>query len=332
MRNHLAAVLAVAILLGIATAPSAPAAAADAKSEASALINDLRDAIEGLAAQAEVAAKDVEALSIAGSTRNRDVLLAKVTNLAGNLSDLDTKLRALDLKVSSLSAPKSSKSSSKSSSKTTATSTKETGNSSSAFRVTCEVGDRSVGVGATVTYTAVVSGGSKPYSYSWEGAFKGNSSSQKVTLIDKGTYKQKVTVTDKSGRISTDECPKVEVDNAFADGVDDDTAKRATDAKISILEPSSSAKLVGGQAATIRWKGAGLASGDRLDIYLQSADGLYYYVATSIDKGEQGRGTFVWPSAGTIASEFVPYKVYTLKVCTTDGEICGATKVTLAKP
>jgi hypothetical protein len=335
MRQHLAAAVAAIALVAVATAPSAPASAADAKSEALALINDLRGSLETLAETAESAATRVASLSVSGgSSKNKTVAEAEIKALAADIAALDTKLRALDAKVSSLTASKTTKTTTGSSSSSgSASSGSSSSSSGTGFRVTCEVSDRTAGVGDSVTYTAVVSGGTKPYSYSWTGAFEGNGSSQKASFLDPGTYREKVTVTDKGKKVASDDCPKVEIDDTFSDGVDDDAADRAKNAKLVLSEPVANAKLTAGKSATIRWKATGLASSDQLDVYLEDATAEnVYYIATSLDKGADGKGSYTWPSAGTVASAFVPYGAYTLRVCTVDGEVCAAGKVTIVKP
>lgn len=336
MRQHLAAAVAAIALVVVATAPSAPASAADAKSEALALINDLRGSLETLAETAEGAASRVASLSVSGSSgKNKAVAEAEVKALAADIAALDTKLRALDAKVSLLAVSKTTKSAtgSSSSSGTSSSGSSSTASGGSGLRVTCEVSDRTIGVGDSVTYSATVTGGTKPYSYSWTGSFEGNGSSQKASFLDPGTYRQKITVTDKGKKAASDDCPKVEVDDTFSDGVDDDAADRAKNAKLVLSEPTANAKLAAGVAATIRWKGTGLASSDRLDVYLEDATSEnVYYIATSLDKGADGKGSYTWPSAGTVASAFVPYGAYTLRVCTVDGEVCAAGKVTIVKP
>jgi hypothetical protein len=325
MRHHLAALLAAAALVVLASSSSAPASAADAKSEALSIINDLRGSLDGIADRAKAAAKRAGELQVGGSERSRNVLEAEVEALAYDIAGLDEKLKILDLRVSALSAAPSKRATS------TPARPKSPPSASGSLRVTCEVSDRTVGVGESVTYSAVVSGGAEPYTYAWTGAFRGNGSTQKASFVSAGTFKEKVSVTDKNRKTVSDDCPVVDVDDGFGDGVNDDRASRARNAKLSILAPKSSARLVAGTAGTIEWKSTGLASGDRLDIFLTRGD-VFYYVATSLEKGKSGSDSYVWPSVGALAAEFVPYGEYTLKVCTTDGEICGATKVVVAKP
>lgn len=336
MRQYLAATLAATFLFSVVALPVEPAFAVDkvdAKSEAQALVNDLLSVIEKLVVRAESASIGVGGLAINGSTRERDKLKAEIMSLGADLSKLDTKLRVLDLRLGSLEVSTSTKATAaKTTSKKAAAAKKATTTPvvGGPLRVTCEVSDRTIGPGEIVTYTAEVSGGATPYSYSWTGAFTGNSSSQQATLLDKGSYKEQLTVTDKDKKTATDECPRVDVDSRFASGAGD-VAARTKNAKISILEPDSSARFTAGKVATVRWKTAGLATADRLDVFLSSAEGKIYYLVSTVEQGEDGVGSFVWPSAGTIGSGFVPYGAYTLRVCTTDEEVCGATKVTLAR-
>jgi hypothetical protein len=328
MRHHLAALLAAAALVTLANSSSAPVSAADAKSEALSIINDVRDSLDDLAARAKAAAKRAGELSVSGTTRNRDIVETELEALADDLAELDVTLRTLDLRVSSLSATSTKKTTT-----ATSTSTKTTASSSGGLRVVCEVSDRTVGVGESVTYEAVVSGGTKPYTYAWTGSFKGNGSTQKASFADAGTFREKITVTDKGRKVASDDCPVVDVDEGFDDGVDDDKATRAKNPKISLILPKSNARLTAGTAGTFEWKATGLASNDQLDIFLVG-EKTFYYVATSLEKGTSGSGSgsYVWPSIGALASDFVPYGEYTLKVCTTDGEVCAATRVVIAKP
>lgn len=339
MRQHLAAVLAVAALVALAASvgarlgpgPAAVAASTDAKSEATALVNDVRDALDDIAARAASASADIGRLSVSGSSaKSRDALEDEMRAIARATEALDAKLRALDLRVSSLVAPTSTKVAAASGA---ASPTVVTGSPSGSLTVACDVSDRTVGEGKTVTYTALVSGGVAPYSYTWSGSFSGNSPTQRATLLDPGAYKESVSVKDKKGKTAKDDCPKVEADRRFADGIDDDGAERAKSASISLVAPASGAKLKVGTTTPITWKTSGLVSTDRLDVYLSGgANGVTYHIASSVEKGADGRGTYVWPSAGTVANAFVPYGEYRLSVCTTDDEICAATKVTISRP
>lgn len=326
------AISAVALLVSaaasseISAGPAAAAASLDAKSEALALVTDLRNALDGYAVRVGSAAGSVSRLSVSGSAKTQDAIVAELLSVSRGIEALDVKLKVLDARVTSLSSAAASKTT------TSATAAATSGSTSGSFRVTCEVTDRTVGETETVEYSAVVSGGSKPYSYEWSGAFGGNGSTQKVSYVDAGTYRETLAVTDKKGRKLSDDCPKVDVDDAYANGADG-TAERAENASITITTPTVGAKIKTSAAATIGWKYAGLASSDLVDIYLTgAADGTTYYIASTLEKGDGKKGSFVWPSAGTVATAFVPYGAYTLKVCTSDSEVCGATSITLQRP
>lgn len=326
------AVAAVALLVSaaagseISAGPAAAGSSLDAKSEALALVTDLRNALDGYVVRLGSASGNVTRLSSSSSAKTREAIAAELLSISSGIEALDTKLKVLDARVASLSSTATSKTT------TSATTAASAGSTSGNFRVTCEVTDRTVGEAETVEYSAVVSGGSKPYSYEWSGAFEGNGSTQKVSFVDVGTYRETLVVTDKKNKKLSDECPKVDVDKSFANGADG-TAERAKNASITITAPTAGAKITTSTLATISWKHAGLASSDLVDIYLTGGgDGVTYYVASTLEKGDSKKGSFVWPSAGTVATAFVPYGTYTLKVCTSDNEICGATSVTLQRP
>jgi large subunit ribosomal protein L7/L12 len=332
-----AVVATLALLLALAAAAGAasqgsPAAAAAAlsssdKAQAQALVSDLRDALDAIGDRATDVADTLANLKVeSGSRASRDKARAEVRAIAADLSSLDTNLKALDLRVATLvPGPKRATG--------TASATVDVAlNRGTGFRVTCDVGDRTVGRGDPVLFSALATGGATPYAYKWTGAFSGNASSQKASFVAKGSYRETVTVTDKNGKKAADDCPKVEVDDAF-DADTDDGGDRAKNAKISVIAPAAGARLAVGTSTAITWKTAGLASRDLLDVTLSDGDdGVTYYVASSVGKGDGGAGSLTWRSVGTVASAFLPIDTYTLRVCTTDGEVCGAAKVNLVRP
>jgi hypothetical protein len=338
MPKHLV-VLAAIILFAIAGAASlgsyavsSPAAVAGAlstdKAEAQALVSDLRDAIDSLNARATDVADVLSKLKVDSDSRTaRERARAEAKSIAADLASLDANLRALDLRIAALSPGAKRATGTALSSKVDVAATSGTG-----FRVVCDLSDRTVGAGDPVTFKALVSGGTLPYAYSWSGAFEGNAQSQKASFVRASTYWEKVTVTDKKGKKVSDDCPKLEVSNTYSDDEEDDIGARAVNSTLSILQPVAGARLTVGTSTTIGWKSAGLASGDSLDITLSGGeDGVTYFVASSLPKGNEGRGSFTWRSVGTVASDFIPNGTYTLRVCTVDEEVCGAAKVSLVR-
>lgn len=329
MRRHLTLALSAAVIFAAAAGASisAPASAADARAEALSLIRDVKVTLETISGRARAASADIAALSVSGGTRQRDRLSAEVENLVGEIGLLDAKLDVLTARVGSLSAPSRAASSARATSSAPRASR---ASSSGPLEVSCEVSSREVPGGSQVEYSSVVSGGVEPYAYSWSGSFRGNAESQMLTFVDRGTYREKVSVTDARGKVAADDCPKVTVTSNAAGALPGEYA-RSKAPKISVIEPAASVRWVSGKPGAVRWKFSGLASYDRLNVFLsEGGDGKTYYLASSVAQDPSGQGSYTWPSAGAIAGETVPAGTYFLRVCTTDDQVCDAAQVILS--
>jgi len=74
------------------------------------------------------------------------------------------------------------------------------------LNASCYASPNPAQVNQVVTFTANVSGGVSPYSYSWSGAVSGNSQSVTKTFSNSGTYTAYLTVTDSASQTKTTSC------------------------------------------------------------------------------------------------------------------------------
>jgi len=74
------------------------------------------------------------------------------------------------------------------------------------LNVSCSASPNPAQINQTVTFTANVSGGISPYSYSWSGAVSGNSSAVSKTFNSAGTYTAYLTVYDNASQSKSTSC------------------------------------------------------------------------------------------------------------------------------
>jgi len=78
--------------------------------------------------------------------------------------------------------------------------------------ITCTVSKTTVSKGESLTYSATVSGGKGPFTYTWSGARSGNTSSITTSFSNPGTYSESIQVKDSLNKTATAQCTNVVVE------------------------------------------------------------------------------------------------------------------------
>ena len=77
----------------------------------------------------------------------------------------------------------------------------------------CRVSDTDIEEGDKVTYSVYIDGGDSPFEIKWKGDISGDDTVERVRYNRKGTYEVSVMVTDDHGRMASDDCADVDVDD-----------------------------------------------------------------------------------------------------------------------
>lgn len=88
--------------------------------------------------------------------------------------------------------------------------------------VSCSVSDSSINKGDTVRFSANASSGTSPYNYDWDLDIDGDDQYEDVRFNSTGSYKARITITDKNGKTAQATCPTVVVKDEDDDDDDDD--------------------------------------------------------------------------------------------------------------